>query len=47
MIGEYKATSNLFDQARVLSWSMQLLDGLNYLHQNKPNPIVHRDLKPE
>ena len=28
-------------------WSRQILCGLNYLHNLKPDPVVHRDIKLE
>jgi len=35
-----------FDEKSVLSWSVQILDALSYLHKCTPNPIIYRDLKP-
>lgn len=32
---------------KVLSWSVQLCNVLDYLHNQKPHPIIFRDLKPE
>lgn len=34
------------EQDRVLQWSAQICDVLNYLHTRKP-PIIYRDLKPD
>ena len=31
---------------QVLPWIDQVLDGLAYLHNQKPQPIIHRDIKP-
>jgi len=30
----------------VLLWADQVLDALEYLHGQRPNPIIHRDIKP-
>ncbi len=30
----------------VLIWADQVLDALEYLHGQRPNPIIHRDIKP-
>ena len=30
----------------VLPWADQVLDALEYLHGQRPNPILHRDIKP-
>ena len=29
----------------VKRWSDQILQGLQYLHNHRPNPVIHRDLK--
>ncbi|NPV57353.1 MAG: SUMF1/EgtB/PvdO family nonheme iron enzyme [Anaerolineae bacterium] len=34
-----------FDEAQVLQWMNQVLDGLIYLHRQTP-PVIHRDIKP-
>ncbi len=36
----------LLEESRVIGWALQVLDGLEYLH-NQPQPIIHRDLKPD
>jgi len=32
--------------ARVVDWTMQIAQGMDYLHTGAPQPIIHRDLKP-
>lgn len=41
-----KQRGNPFPVSDVLNWADQLLDGLDYLHNQNP-PIIHRDLKPQ
>lgn len=38
-------SKKFFKVDEVLSWSFQILDALDYLHNQNP-PIIHRDLKP-
>lgn len=33
-------------EARVIRWSIELCDVLNYLHNHLPDPIIFRDIKP-
>ncbi len=35
-----------FPVETVLAWADQLLDALDYLH-NQENPVIHRDIKPQ
>ncbi len=35
-----------FEAERVVEWSLELCDILEYLHEFKPRPIIYRDLKP-
>ncbi|MEZ5345089.1 MAG: protein kinase [Pyrinomonadaceae bacterium] len=35
-----------FSRDEVLTWTKQLLDALEYLH-NQENPVIHRDIKPQ
>lgn len=35
-----------FSIDRVIDWSLELCDILEYLHELKPRPIIYRDLKP-
>ena len=37
---------NKFSVEQILKWADQLLDALDYLH-NQENPVIHRDIKPQ
>jgi serine/threonine protein kinase len=39
------ARVGVLPESQVLSWILQVCDGLSYLH-NQPSPIIHRDIKP-
>jgi serine/threonine protein kinase len=41
-IKQRKEKAELFDEALIINWFVQMLFGLNYLHQHK---ILHRDIK--
>ncbi|KAJ7419786.1 Serine/threonine-protein kinase Nek11 [Willisornis vidua] len=41
-IQEYKDSGKMFTQSQVIDWFIQLLLGVNYMHERK---ILHRDLK--
>ncbi|NXY32481.1 NEK11 kinase, partial [Pomatorhinus ruficollis] len=41
-IQEYKDSGKMFTQSQVIDWFIQLLLGVNYLHERR---ILHRDLK--
>src|SRR5687768_11487866 len=41
-----ESRSEPFPHEQVLEWADQLLDALDYLH-NQENPVVHRDIKPQ
>lgn len=40
-------SEDFFSEEKVIFWSIQLCEVLNYLHSQKPHPIIFRDLKPE
>src|SRR4051812_48283521 len=37
---------NKFTVQQIMKWADQLLDALDYLH-NQENPVIHRDIKPQ
>lgn len=41
-----EAEDRPFPVAQVLTWADQLLDALDFLH-NQENPVIHRDIKPQ
>jgi eukaryotic-like serine/threonine-protein kinase len=45
LLDESRADGRSLDDKTVLSWAMQILDGLHYLHTQDP-PVLHRDIKP-
>ena len=40
------ARGEIFTQPQILKWADQLLQALEYLHQQPPNGILHGDIKP-
>ena len=45
LLDESRAEGRHLDEKTVLSWALQILDALRYLHSQDP-PVLHRDIKP-
>lgn len=45
IVSEGKKQNSPPNEAQVLEWAVQLLDALEYLHDQEP-PVLHRDIKP-
>ena len=39
-------TNDFLTEERVIRWTLELCDVLQYLHTHKPEPIIFRDMKP-
>jgi serine/threonine protein kinase len=44
LIGEKQFCQSFFEYTRLLKWTSNLMDAIQYLHETKK--IVHRDIKP-
>ncbi|KAH9509694.1 Mitogen-activated protein kinase kinase kinase 3 [Bulinus truncatus] len=44
---KYIKANGPFDEVRTKLFTSQILKGLSYLHNCRPNPIIHRDIKGE
>jgi eukaryotic-like serine/threonine-protein kinase len=45
LLHEKQRLNEFFTEAQVVEWAVQLLDSLDYLHNQDP-PVLHRDIKP-
>lgn len=45
MMDEARRAHRFLDHQLVISWGIQLLDALDYMHHQEP-PVIHRDIKP-
>lgn len=45
ILDETRRKNRFLDEERVLAWTQQLCDALDYLHNQEP-PVIHRDIKP-
>jgi len=45
VLDETRLQKQFLDEERVLAWTQQLCDALEYLHSQDP-PVLHRDIKP-
>lgn len=43
IVGE---VDDFLSEEKVVSWAIEIVDVLNFLHHHKPNPIIFRDIKP-
>ncbi len=45
ILEQSRAAGNPLDEATILAWTEQIVDALDYLHNQNP-PVLHRDIKP-